>query len=98
THLHHLSLHDALPIFRLKTGRNDNAAPGRSRTRRPSFSRSLDGEGLAAPAGGAGVRVVDHEARALEALLVIHFGAGEILETHRRSEEHTSELQSRENL
>src|SRR5690606_5564781 len=71
------------PSIRRKTGANATAAPGRSRTRRPSFSRSLDGEGLAAPAGGAGVRVVDHEARALEALLVIHFGAGEILETHR---------------
>src|SRR5512137_2980329 len=40
-------------------------------------------EGGAAAAGRGGVRVADHELRALEVFLVVDLGAGEVLEAHR---------------
>src|SRR5690606_22387279 len=41
-----------------------------------------DGKRRAATTGGAGVGVVDNEARALQPFLVVHLGARQILEAH----------------
>src|SRR5581483_12295535 len=59
---------------------NENGA-----ARAPSFvvvGRS-GREGRSAPAGGRRIRILDHELRAFEALLVIDLGADEVLVAHR---------------
>src|SRR4029077_25796 len=41
------------------------------------------GAGRAAATGGGGVRVADHELRAIKALAVVDLGTGEVLHAHR---------------
>src|SRR5690349_22542976 len=67
-----LSLHDALPIYRIGP--------------------------LAAPHAGVAVRGLVHARRGPGVLSRTDRRSGDAVEAHRRSEEHTSELQSRRDL
>src|SRR5690606_41618264 len=88
TELSPLSLHDALPISRQRrleqVGGVAGAGGAAGADQRVHFVDEQDDR------LGAGLNLVDDRAQALLEL-ALHAGAG-------RSEEHTSELQSRENL
>src|SRR5690606_30706652 len=48
-----------------------------------SLAGGSDREGRSAAAGGGGIGVVDHEARSLQAFLIVHLGTGQVLKAHR---------------
>src|SRR5690606_41979790 len=80
--LYPLSLHDALPISHPLPGLHDQVAPIARHSRVATAQIHLR-----IRAGRRGAR------------MLVHRGDGQLIEQlHRRSEEHTSELQSRENL
>src|SRR5690606_40254704 len=88
-----LSLHDALPIYQPRAERsNDPHRPGYAgrKAAAPVLAASGAHRGAGGPEAREGGEASGRVARA--------FQASGPLRTHARSEEHTSELQSRENL
>src|SRR5690606_42013695 len=85
THLYPLSLHDALPISRYQPPPSPSGPAQRGR-------KTLNDP--RSPADNEGMRTTRHPALRWTALTLAGLAAFRLL----RSEEHTSELQSRENL
>src|SRR5204862_4971214 len=89
SHIYPLSLHDALPIL----------AQPRRRNRGQAARAGLRGAGTGAGRGlAARAQASDRPDARFAAARVRHLGPGLSLFLQRRSEEHTSELQSRRDL
>src|SRR5690606_40801001 len=94
SHIYPLSLHDALPISEISCGGKIQAA-GRRGCSGPAIAVTIAAEGTArGTIERCNVHLVDRE---IEGQLVQALLRGNQRQT-KRSEEHTSELQSRENL
>src|SRR5690606_40482259 len=94
---HTLSLHDALPIFNAYAGKYKNRGqydPYANIYAAVRYARSRYGSGWAARMAAPGGYYMGGSMRAGELAIVGERGP----EIYQRSEEHTSELQSRENL
>src|SRR5690606_41558105 len=92
TEIYPLSLHDALPIFRLPPSSMLRAAPKNFFGPRKAFESTPPDRIF--PLGGT----VALYARARRVMESSRITTSRPCSTKRRSEEHTSELQSRENL
>src|SRR5690606_41764025 len=96
THIHTLSLHDALPIFTYKNmpqQKIDKLVPFITRDRVPTTGK-MGGRGCAPGFMQGGVNnAATYQSGFGNTTTIKQTGTG-----NQRSEEHTSELQSRENL